>query len=126
MSRLSLIGLPPSIVSRMASSRERLRLLAYALVDLRRLHIFVKEHVYRLEQGVLKTLEDFGVTGRRVAGAPGIYVRPSLRLLYGLQWSSQNNAFGNSFAETLGQYQDFGAVERHWHQVFAVETEVWF
>lgn len=51
------------------------QVLAYAMVDLRRLHIFVKEHVYRLEQGVLKTLEELGVTGHRVAGAPGVYVR---------------------------------------------------
>ncbi|MEO5695926.1 MAG: lipoyl(octanoyl) transferase, partial [Burkholderiaceae bacterium] len=35
----------------------------------------VKEYVYRLEQAILKTLSDFGVTGHRVAGEPGIYVR---------------------------------------------------
>jgi lipoyl(octanoyl) transferase len=51
------------------------QVVAYPLVDLRRLHIYVKEYVYRLEHGVLKVLEDFGVTGHRVAGAPGIYVR---------------------------------------------------
>ena len=57
---------------------------------------------------------------------PGIYTRPSLRLLYGLQWSSQNNAFGNSFVESLDQYNAFGNVERHLHHVLALETEVWF
>lgn len=51
------------------------QVVAYPLVDLRRLGIYVKEYVYRLEQAVLKVLEDFGVTGHRVAGAPGIYVR---------------------------------------------------
>lgn len=51
------------------------QVVAYPLIDLKRLGIFVKEYVYRLEQGVLKTLESFGVTGHRVAGAPGIYVR---------------------------------------------------
>ena len=51
------------------------QVVAYPLVDLRRLHIYVKEYVYRLEHAVLKVLEDFGVTGHRVAGAPGIYVR---------------------------------------------------
>ena len=50
-------------------------MVAYPLVDLRRLRIYVKEYVYRLEQAVLKVLEDHGVTGHRVAGAPGIYVR---------------------------------------------------
>jgi lipoyl(octanoyl) transferase len=48
--------------------------VAYPLVDLRRLNIYVKEYVYRLEQAALKTLQHFGVTGHRVAGAPGIYV----------------------------------------------------
>lgn len=49
--------------------------VAYVLVDLRRLGIYVKEFVYRLEEAVLRTLADFGVTGHRVASAPGIYVR---------------------------------------------------
>jgi len=51
------------------------QVLAYPLVDLRRRHIYVKEYVYRIEQAVLKTLEGLGITGHRVAGAPGIYVR---------------------------------------------------
>jgi len=51
------------------------QVVAYPLVDLRRLHIYVKEYVYRLEHAVLKVLEDHGVTGHRMAGAPGIYVR---------------------------------------------------
>jgi hypothetical protein len=57
---------------------------------------------------------------------PGIYTRPSLRLLYGVQYSNQNNAFGNRFVETLDQYNEFGNVERHWHHVVALETEAWF
>ncbi len=51
------------------------QVVAYVLVDLRRLGIFVKEHVYRLEHALLKTLEGLGITGHRVPGAPGIYVR---------------------------------------------------
>src|SRR5689334_20914590 len=51
------------------------QVVAYPLVDLKRLGIYVKEYVYRIEQALLKTLEHFGVTGHRVAGAPGIYVR---------------------------------------------------
>ncbi len=57
---------------------------------------------------------------------PGIYTRPSLRLLYGVQYSTQNNAFGNSFVETLDEYNDFDTVERHWHNVVALEAEAWF
>jgi lipoyl(octanoyl) transferase len=51
------------------------QVVAYPLIDLRRLGIYVKEYVYRLEQAVIKTLEQFDVTGHRVPGAPGIYVR---------------------------------------------------
>lgn len=51
------------------------QVVAYPLVDLRRQGIYVKEFVYRLEEALLRTLADVGVTGHRVAGAPGIYVR---------------------------------------------------
>ncbi|MCM5678530.1 lipoyl(octanoyl) transferase LipB [Schlegelella sp. S2-27] len=50
------------------------QVVAYPLVDLRRLGIYVKEYVYRVEHAVIQTLEGYGVTGHRVAGAPGIYV----------------------------------------------------
>jgi len=48
--------------------------VVYLLLDLHRLGIYVKELVYRIEQGVLQTLASYGVDGRRIAGAPGIYV----------------------------------------------------
>lgn len=51
------------------------QVVAYPLVDLARLHIYVKELVHRLEEAVLRSLADVGVTGHRVRGAPGIYVR---------------------------------------------------
>jgi lipoyl(octanoyl) transferase len=51
------------------------QVVAYPLVDLRRAGYFIKEYVYRLEESVIRTLGYFGVTGHRVAGAPGIYVR---------------------------------------------------
>ena len=51
------------------------QVVAYPLIDLRRLGIYVKEYVYRLEHCVIKTLESFEITGHRVATAPGIYVR---------------------------------------------------
>jgi len=49
--------------------------LGYALVDLKRQGMYVKEFVFRLETALLKVLESYGVTGHRLAGAPGIYVR---------------------------------------------------
>ncbi len=51
------------------------QVVAYPLVNLHRLGIFVKEYVYRLEEAALATLAQDGITGHRIAGAPGIYVR---------------------------------------------------
>lgn len=51
------------------------QVVAYPLIDLRRAGYFVKEYVYRIEEAVIRTLRHFGVTGHRVAGSPGIYVR---------------------------------------------------
>jgi lipoyl(octanoyl) transferase len=52
------------------------QVVAYPLIDLRRLRIYVKEYVYRLEQAVLDVVTAHGITGHRVPGAPGIFVRP--------------------------------------------------
>jgi lipoyl(octanoyl) transferase len=51
------------------------QVVVYPLIDLRRAGYFVKEYVYRIEESVLRALAHFGVTGHRVASAPGIYVR---------------------------------------------------
>ena len=51
------------------------QIMAYPLLNLKRAGYFVKEYVYRLEESVIRTLAHFGVTGHRVANAPGIYVR---------------------------------------------------
>jgi lipoyl(octanoyl) transferase len=51
------------------------QVMAYPLVNLQRAGYYVKEYVYKLEESVIRTLSHFGVTGHRVAGAPGIYVR---------------------------------------------------
>lgn len=51
------------------------QVVAYPLINLQRTGYFVKEYVYRLEEAVIRTLRHWGVTGHRVATAPGIYVR---------------------------------------------------
>ena len=51
------------------------QVMAYPLVNLQRAGYYVKEYVFKLEEAVIRTLAHFGVTGHRVAGAPGIYVR---------------------------------------------------
>jgi lipoyl(octanoyl) transferase len=51
------------------------QVVAYPLLDLKRRGYFVKEYVHRIEESVIRTLAHLGVTGHRLAGAPGIYVR---------------------------------------------------
>ena len=51
------------------------QMVAYPLLDLRRIGIYVKEYIYRIEEAVMATLWQHGVVGHRVRGAPGIYVR---------------------------------------------------
>jgi lipoyl(octanoyl) transferase len=51
------------------------QVVAYPLIDLQRAGYFIKEYVYRIEESVIRTLAHFGVTGHRVTGSPGIYVR---------------------------------------------------
>ena len=53
------------------------QVVAYPMVDLKRAGYFVKEYVYKVEEAVIRTLMHFGVTGHRVRGAPGIYIRLS-------------------------------------------------
>jgi lipoyl(octanoyl) transferase len=50
------------------------QVVAYPLVDLRRLGIYVKELVFRIEHAVLQTLAVLDVDARRVPGAPGVFV----------------------------------------------------
>ncbi len=57
----------------------------------------------------------------------GIFTRPSLRLLFGLQRSNVHNAFRSSDVESLDQYELFAVGEdRHWHSLVALEAEAWF
>ncbi|MBV6272622.1 lipoyl(octanoyl) transferase LipB [Alcaligenaceae bacterium CGII-47] len=58
------------------------QLVLYALVDLRRHHVFVKAYVTMLEEVVLGVLRDLGVAGVcRKPGAPGIYVQQNALLV---------------------------------------------
>lgn len=50
------------------------QIVAYPLLDLRRLGIGVRELVHRLEQALIDTLAGFGIAAERRAGAPGVYV----------------------------------------------------
>jgi lipoyl(octanoyl) transferase len=50
------------------------QLVAYPLLDLRRLKTGVREYVCRIEQAVIDTLDEWNIHGERREGAPGVYV----------------------------------------------------
>lgn len=57
----------------------------------------------------------------------GIYSRPVIRLLYGVQHSNVQAAFGNSFEESLNRRNQFNLNrDIHWHHMVRVEFEHWF
>ena len=87
------------------------QVVAYPLLDLQRAGYYVKEYVYRIEEAVIRTLGHFGVTGHRVPGAPGIYLR--LDDPFGHARQSTQNAGADRF-QGLGKVAALGIkVSRH-------------
>jgi len=51
------------------------QIVAYPLVDIRRKGIGVREFVKCIEESIIRVLDQYGVRGERLEGAPGIYVK---------------------------------------------------
>jgi lipoyl(octanoyl) transferase len=50
------------------------QIVAYPLLDLRRLKLGVRDYVHAIEQAVIDTLAHWNIEGARRDGAPGVYV----------------------------------------------------
>ncbi|HPA02130.1 MAG TPA: lipoyl(octanoyl) transferase LipB [Chiayiivirga sp.] len=50
------------------------QIVAYPLIDLRRLGLGVRQLVCRIEQAIINTLEEWNIAAGRREGAPGVYV----------------------------------------------------
>ena len=50
------------------------QLVAYPLLDLKRLKLGVRDYVHAIEQAVIDTLGEWNIEGARRDGAPGVYV----------------------------------------------------
>ncbi|MGH8191081.1 MAG: lipoyl(octanoyl) transferase LipB [Rhodanobacteraceae bacterium] len=61
------------------------QIVAYPLLDLRRLHLGVRELVRRIEQAVIDTLAEWNIEGVRREGAPGVYVADAKIAALGLR-----------------------------------------
>lgn len=89
------------------------QVVAYPLIDLQRAGYFVKEYVFRVEEAVIRTLAQWDVTGHRVAGAPGIYVRlndPSGHGLLAQRPQKRASSNSNTTANTAPDFQGLGKI----------------
>jgi lipoyl(octanoyl) transferase len=50
------------------------QIIIYLLCDLKRMGIYVKEFVFRIEEALINTLAQFQIEAQREPGAPGIYI----------------------------------------------------
>ncbi|MBM4227613.1 MAG: lipoyl(octanoyl) transferase LipB [Gammaproteobacteria bacterium] len=70
------------------------QLVAYVLLDLRRLGLGPRELVRRLESAVIAVLAHYGLQGQRRAGAPGVYVDEAKIAALGLRVRRQCSYHG--------------------------------
>lgn len=61
------------------------QIVAYPLLDLKRLKIGVRDYVCKIEQAVIDTLAGWNIAAARRAGAPGVYVEPAKVMALGLR-----------------------------------------
>ncbi|MBP8960183.1 MAG: lipoyl(octanoyl) transferase LipB [Bacteroidales bacterium] len=50
------------------------QIVVYPVFDLEEVGISLKEHIYRLEEAVIRTMSVFGLKGERLAGATGVWL----------------------------------------------------
>lgn len=50
------------------------QLVVYPIIDLEKHHLGVKRYVEILEEAVIRTIGEFGITGERVEGATGVWI----------------------------------------------------
>jgi len=50
------------------------QIVAYPILDLERLHLGLKQYIFTLEEIVIQTLHDFGITAGRLDGATGVWL----------------------------------------------------
>lgn len=50
------------------------QLTVYPIIDMLRYRLGVKDYVYLLEESVIRTIGEYGITGERVEGATGVWV----------------------------------------------------
>ncbi len=54
------------------------QIVGYPIFDLEMVRIGLKEYVYRLEEAIINTLDEFGLSGSRLEGGTGVWLDPEI------------------------------------------------
>jgi len=73
------------------------QIVVYPLIDIARKGIGVRDFVHRIEESIIRVLAHYGVTGERLAGAPGIYVNGAKIASLGLRIRRGRSYHGLAF-----------------------------
>ncbi len=73
------------------------QIVAYPLVDIRRMSVGVREFVRCIEQSIIQVLKQYGVEGERRKGAPGVYVNGEKIASVGLRVRKGRSFHGLAF-----------------------------
>lgn len=85
------------------------QIVAYPLLDLRRLGVGVRDLVCRIEQALIDTLAHWQIHAERVAGAPGVYVAGAKIGALGLRVRRGRTFHGLAFNVAMDM-QPFGCI----------------
>ena len=50
------------------------QIVVYPILDLEQFDLQIKEYIHRLEEVIIRTLSEYGITGERFAGATGVWI----------------------------------------------------
>jgi lipoyl(octanoyl) transferase len=54
------------------------QIVGYPIFDLEAIKIGLKEYIYRLEEAIIRTVKEFGVTASRLEGGTGVWLDPDI------------------------------------------------
>jgi lipoyl(octanoyl) transferase len=91
------------------------QVVAYPLIDLKAAGYYVKEYVFKIEEAVIKTLAVFNITGHRVRGAPGIYVRTDDPFAHSTLNLTEADLLGVAAENSDGDKVDLTPIKRTQH-----------
>jgi lipoyl(octanoyl) transferase len=55
------------------------QIVGYPIFDLEQFGMHIKQYVFALEQAIINTLENYGISGERLPGATGVWLEPDTK-----------------------------------------------